>query len=192
MTKPTIGCYNEAIELAVELNSLLNICLEDTNFWSALDDVANVKSKSKETLTDFILLDCLKCYHSAEIKVDLNTRPCLALSFVDSYLHSREPILREYLPYMKNYLMCVQSSLETLEMLWNAKRINLWGIKSFEDIKKTDFIFSMVFAKYSENLKRKYYGLMYRLSLLAIQQNHVKITFSQSKWMADLFQLYIL
>lgn len=184
MIEPSVGYYSEAHGIANALKSLLASCLEDTSFESALNKVITGVKIEKNTLLPLFLLDCYKCYKSIGVKVDVNELPCLALLLTTSLLTADNDISRESVTYRFSVINSVQDFIDTHIAPAYDK------MTKFEQIKKTDFIISLAFSEYSPEMTKKYYWIMYRISLLAVQCQE-KITSDQSRWMAEIFKLYL-
>ena len=182
MIEPSVGYYAESYELANALKSLLTPCLEDNSFEPALNKVITGVKNEKKILSLLFLLDCYKCYKAIGVKVDVNELPCLTLLLTTSLLTTDYDISREPLTYSFSIINSTQEFIDTHIVTTYDK------LAKFDQIKNTEFIIALAISEYSPELTKKYYWIMFRLSLLASQCQE-KITPNQSKWMAEIFKL---
>lgn len=182
MEEPTIGYYNEAHNLAIRLDSLVKEISASDRFWAGMDEVVALNNKDPQLLNVAVALDCYKCYRKTGITPNVDEITSLPILLTVSLVGFSTDLSRSMLRYARVAPVTVQNFIDTnLPSLYETA-------EQLEDAKSTDFILARALHKYDTQMERSYYGLMYKMSLFAIQFTPT-VSQGQSRWLASIFEL---
>ncbi len=182
MEEPTIGYYNEAHNLAVSLDSLTKEISSSDRFWVGMDEIMALNNKDRQSLSAIVAFDCYKCYQKSGITPNVDEITSLPILLAISVVALNYDLSRSMLRYARSNIAAVQGFIDTnLPSLYE-------NVEKLEGFKSTVFILALALQKYDIRMEKKYYGLMYKMSLLAIQQTPT-VTQDQSRWLASIFEL---
>lgn len=182
MEEPTIGYYNEVRDLAISLDALTKEISANNRFWAGMDEIMPLDNKDRHSLNAILALDCYKCYRKTGITPNVEEIASLPILLVISLVVLNTDLSRSMLRYARSSFVTVQNFIDTnLPSLYE-------NVENLEDYKSSDFILALALHKYDTQIERRYYWLMYKMSLLAVQQIPT-ITQDQSRWLASTFEL---